>query len=550
MSKQGRILIVDDLEEWRHTLTDALRDAGFEAKAVESADKARHLLDTELYHVLILDIRLIEGDTSNTDGLKLLKELDQRNLTEAIQVIMLSSFGTKDQMRTAFRDYKVADFVFKQRFNGQAFLTDVRRVFDKNVCVNLDMDLRWPQASGAEPAVVHLKLKFQEDGEYTRVLPGTLLQKRVAVELDDLLRRLFYEAEGLLIRPMPSGRSGTGVIGVRPFYSNRGGGSPVVVKFGCAHKILQEHNNFKEYVQPLVGGSRCTSIQGQRRTPMLGGIIYTFLGASSQLEDFGTFYARSDEKQIIKALDRLFRATCKDWYANASRLQLLDLTEDYQRVLRFTPEKLEKAFYQLQAVQRVTVSDQGGLHFQALEQERPFRDPLRVIDSLSLAFPTYTSPTHGDFNQHNLLVDTDGHIWMIDFQGTGQGHILRDIVGLDSVVRYQILTAKDATLQELLEMEQALCSIEHFSQVDQLSEKFQTHNPALAKAYAVVVYLRKLARDMVRQNHEDNFNEYYAALLFNALNTMRFRRLEKEQREHALLTACLLMERLELGEQR
>ena len=282
---------------------------------------------------------------------------------------------------------------------------------------------------------------------------------------------------------------------------------------------------------------------------MLGGIIYTFLGASSQLEDFGTFYARSDDEQIIKALDRLFCITCKDWYANASRLQLLDLTGDYQGVLRFTAEKLERAFYQLQAVQRVTVSDQGRLYFQALEQERPFRNPLQVMDGLSLAFPTYTSPTHGDFNQHNLLVDADGHIWMIDFQGTGQGHILRDIVGLDSVVRYQLLTAKDATLQELLEMEQALCSIEHFSQVDQLAGKFQTHNPALAKAYAVAVYLRKLARDMVKQNREDNFNEYYAALLFNALNTVRFRTLEKEQREHALLTACLLVERLGLEEQ-
>src|SRR5579885_1210226 len=361
MSKQGRILIVEDREEWRHTLVAALQRAGFEAMAVESADKARHLLNTELYNVLVLDIRLVEGDTSHIDGLKLLQDLDQRHLTEVIQVIMLSSYGTKDQMRTAFRDYKVADFVFKQRFNGLAFLEDVQRVFNRNVCINLNMDIRWSQASSAEPVVVNLKLNLGDNEAYTRVLPGTPLQKRVAAELDDLLRRLFHEAEGILIRPMSSGRSGTGVIGVRPFYTNRGGGSPVVVKFGSAQKILQEHNNFKEYVQPLVGGSRCTSIQGLCRTPLLGGIIYTFLGASSQPEDFGAFYARSDEGQITKALDGLFRTTCKDWYANASRLQLLDLSGDYQRGLRFSPEKLESAFYQLQAVQRVTVADQGCL---------------------------------------------------------------------------------------------------------------------------------------------------------------------------------------------
>lgn len=546
MSKQGRILIVEDREEWRRTLVEALQRAGFDAQAVESADRARQLLGAELFHVLVLDIRLDEGDTSNTDGLKLLQELDQRNLTEAIQVIMLSSYGTKDQMRMAFRDYKVADFVFKQRLNGHAFLQDVQRVFTKNVCINLNMDLGWSQMSSSELVVVNLKLNLSNDEGYTRVLPSTSLQKRVAAELDDLLRRLFYEAEDILVKPMSSGRSGAGVIGVRPFYANRGGGSPVVVKFGSAHKILQEHNNYKEYVQPLVGGSRCTSIHGLRRTPLLGGIIYTFLGTSDQLEDFGTFYSRSDCTQITKALDRLFHITCKDWYANASRLQLLDLTKDYQRVLHFTPEKLEDAFNQLQIIQPVAVADQEYLYFKALQQEQPFKNPLRAISGHSLAFPTYTSPTHGDFNQHNLLVDGDGYIWMIDFQGTGQGHILRDIAGLDSVVRYQLLTAKDATLQELLEMEQALCSISYFSQVDQLSGKFQTNNPALAKAYAIAVYLRKLARDMVRQNHSDDFNEYYAALLYNALNTMRFKTLEKEQREHALLTASLLVDRLGL----
>src|SRR5579885_1139446 len=118
MSKQGRILIVEDREEWRHTLVAALQRAGFEAMAVESPDKARHLLNTELYHVLVLDIRLVEGDTSNIDGLKLLWGVGHRHVTDVMQVIMLSCYGTKDQMRTAFRDYKVADFVFKQRFDA------------------------------------------------------------------------------------------------------------------------------------------------------------------------------------------------------------------------------------------------------------------------------------------------------------------------------------------------------------------------------------------------------------------------------------------------
>jgi DNA-binding response OmpR family regulator len=357
MSKQGRVLIVEDRVEWRLTLVAALQRANFDAEAAENTERARQLLDTALYHVLILDIRLDEGDTSNIDGLKLLQELDQRGLTDAIQIIMLSSYGTKDQMRIAFRDYKVADFVFKQRFNGQAFLEDVRRVFTKNVCINLNIDTRWSVGGGPESVVVNLELNLDDNKKATRVSAGSSLQKRVAIELDDLLCRLFYHAESVLVKPMSSGRSGVAVLEVHPFYANVGGGGAVVVKFGDAHKILQEYNNFKEFVEPLVGGRRCTSIQGIRHTALLGGIIYSFLGASDQLEDLGSFYQRSDIIQIKQALDRLFLNTCIEWYANASRLQLVDLTEDYSRVLNFTPEKLEDAVQQLRTVQGLDQED-------------------------------------------------------------------------------------------------------------------------------------------------------------------------------------------------
>jgi hypothetical protein len=66
------------------------------------------------------------------------------------------------------------------------------------------------------------------------------------------------------------------------------------------------------------------------------------------------------------------------------------------------------------------------------------------------------------------------------------------------------------------------------------------------KAYSIVVHLRNLARHIVKQNPNDDFNEYYAALLYNALNTVRFMTLEQEQREHALLSASLLASRLKL----
>ena len=95
-------------------------------------------------------------------------------------------------------------------------------------------------------------------------------------------------------------------------------------------------------------------------------------------------------------------------------------------------------------------------------------------------------------------------------------------------------------------MEEVLCSIEHFSQLEQLETELPTENQALAKTYATVVHLRTLARRLVEQNPNDDMSEYYIALLYTTVNTLRYYSLPSRQREHALLCASLLADRLGL----
>src|SRR5205814_944496 len=105
-----------------------------------------------------------------------------------------------------------------------------------------------------------------------------------------------------------------------------------------------------------------------------------------------------------------------------------------------------------------------------------------------------------------------------------------------------------ATLEERLHMEEMLLDgIQHFSQVEQLASGFLTENQALAKAYATVVHLRRLSCQLVAQNQQDDISEYYIALFYTALNTLQFFSLSSRQREHALLSASLLADRLGFG---
>jgi CheY-like chemotaxis protein len=538
VARQGRILIADDLKKWREQLVEMLERNGFYANSVASAVEALEELNKILYHILVLDIRMDRDDTSNQDGIILLGELDKRGLSEAIKVLILSAYGTQERMRLAFKDYKVVDFLSKYNFNNQVFLECLRQVFSEEVNINLALEVPWQQVSGPEQAVLNLDI----DG--TPVKQGTFLQSQMGEELDDLLCRLFYQAKSILVRPLTAGHSQTGVLLVQPFYTTGGGGHEVVVKFGYSRKIEQEYSNFKRYVQPFLGGGRNTTALNMRRTPHLGGIIYSLLGSiNDQLVDFGEFYHYANISQIKDALNRLFWDTCSPWYANRGNLEPLNLTEDYQRVFEYTPEMLEQIVVErLQSVQ-----GNQRLSFKSLRSKRTFTNPLVATAGKSFILPTYCCITHGDFNPHNLLVDSTGHMWMIDFQQTGQSHILRDVAILDSVARFQLLTAEEAPLKERLHMEEALCSIDRFSEVEHLAHSFSTQNPVLAKAYETVVHLRTLAFKLVEQNTQADINEYYIALLYNALNTLWFFSLSTIQCEHALLCASLLADRLGLG---
>ncbi len=533
--KKGRVLILDDMERWRQALVEILERDGYEAEAVSSVHEVLRNLQQSLYHVLILDICLNESDHGNTDGWELLRKVSELNLDGALKVMMVSAHETNEQVRNAFHNYNVSDFIIKSFFNKKEFQESIQRIFEKDLQINLKLSIIWQQR---KPETVIHNLKI--DGE-TLVQPDSPLMSRLEDELDDLLRRLFSNAESILIRAMKPGYSGTCVLLIKPFYTNTGGGRTFVVKFGNVNKIKQEYDNFKQFVEPFVGGKRCTGILASNRTPLLGGIRYSLLGASGDLlEEFGDFYAHAKLPQLKKALERLFNDTCGAWYANPGRLQPHNLTTDYERILGFTLEELEQITRQFSTVDVTT----DHITFHALSEQRTFLNPLVILSQQEFVHTTYVCAQHGDLNQHNLLVDNEDYTWMIDFQSTGLGHILCDITTLDSIVRFQLLPANGATLEERLAMEVALCGPRHFNQIDQLSTLFTTTNTALAKAFATVVHLRLLARSLVCQNPDNDISEYYVALFYNALNTLRYQNLATEQREHALLCASLLASRI------
>jgi two-component system response regulator AtoC len=126
---RGKILIVEDFVDWRELLKGLLQREGYQVEAVANIQEAREYLDkTKGLDLAILDIRLVEIDESNEDGMRLLSEVhEHRPFT---QVIMITGHGTMETQRRAFRAFHAFDFFRKEQFDSEEFRQAVREAVE------------------------------------------------------------------------------------------------------------------------------------------------------------------------------------------------------------------------------------------------------------------------------------------------------------------------------------------------------------------------------------------------------------------------------------
>ncbi len=97
--KRQKILVLDDLPDWRATLSGLLVDEGYAVQVADSLASALELIETDHFDLAVLDMRLDETDEGNTEGLDLAEKIKQH--WPATKVVMITGHGTQDTMRRA-----------------------------------------------------------------------------------------------------------------------------------------------------------------------------------------------------------------------------------------------------------------------------------------------------------------------------------------------------------------------------------------------------------------------------------------------------------------
>ncbi len=245
--KRGRILLVDDDQQWREELSETLHQAGYYVETAATTKEALQKFKDTNFHLIILDLRMEANNQENKDGIQLLYELRKLEAGKETKVIMLSAYNNLPDMRTAFRE-EVVDVLNKQEFDNDVFVQEIVEIFVKKVKINLNLQIAWQQNVDSAKLVLGLEIGTE------RIEKNNPQHDALTLELEDLFCRIFYDASSILNRPLTSGNSGTRVISAHPVYQEGGGARPVVVKFGDVQKIEAEYTKFKKYAAPYIGG--------------------------------------------------------------------------------------------------------------------------------------------------------------------------------------------------------------------------------------------------------------------------------------------------------
>ena len=122
-----KILIVEDMQDWRDQLQATLRRGGYNITTVPSYGEALAELRRSPYDLALVDLRLSPADEDNRDGMELLRDLDKAK----IPAVVVTGYGGVDLARKAIDQYHAFDFMEKQTLDLDRLREVIRAAFKK-----------------------------------------------------------------------------------------------------------------------------------------------------------------------------------------------------------------------------------------------------------------------------------------------------------------------------------------------------------------------------------------------------------------------------------
>lgn len=522
---QFRILLVEDDESSYDPITRWLKEEGYVVRLATSYREAKSALETDHFHLAIIDMRLVDEDQKNEEGLQLLEDIEQLQLQNIMPTIVITAHP---QFASKAWELKADRLVIKEAGFLKKLLGVVRELQQEKVRINFDLEYVSDSLNVLEDVAEDVNWSMAER-------PST---KLLAPQVRDLFGKLFVDARSLFVSKLKPGLTGAAVVRIQPTW-NGGLGRSYVAKVGRKDKVETEQRHYEANVKHFLTANAVTQAD-VHYSRHLGTLLYTF--AENQgvaLKEFDDFYHRNDASHIIASLRELFEQTYRYWFANPERV-LADLRTLYYEAFQLDRKKL---IGRIQIV--LPELDSEAAFIQLTPGKEKVLNPIAWLDTHreECVMQVHKTITHGDLTGRNIMVDEGGKCWLIDFYRTFKSHILRDFVILESDIKYRLMSL--LSLTDFLHLEEALLEADRQNQPPILPPSFSKD---ARKAAEVIFDLRQLAHKYASNYNtkaNDARKEYLLSQLMGTLNVVRLRHISENRKLQAMHSAVMLCEEMD-----
>ncbi|MFN8464003.1 MAG: response regulator [Caldilineaceae bacterium] len=518
--QNARVLIVEADEQWIVLYRSILDGRVAHTISVQSLEEAIVQIDSRYFNLAIVGMSLSLNDPTDRSGMEFVAAVHKRGLDKCLAVVLFAAHAVLQDAIVALRDYHVVDFINKAEFHPQSLLNALHKAMEAQ------------QNSGS------IDIRLDGNRQNTSLWEEKAWMQRedpedLAAELRDLLHRLYPHADRLWIRPLPTAQTGAGVLEARLSDSDFLD-ELYIVKYGKRDKVARELRNYEEYVKPYQNSQSITEVGGVSGRVM-GAIRYRLIAGDNKLTSFSDYYRRQSAINVCAALDYLFGTTCQLWYDSRELpRRYRNLVTLYTNGARIRWEEVWKA-----SARCGIDIEQAELEFPGVNQS--FVNPrhwlqMRKNDCSYLVSLAYT---HGALNEHNVIVSQSRRCWLLDFYRTGKGHILRDFVTLETVLKFNLTRLN--SFDDRVQFENLLLDGSRFGTWPDVRP-----NEPYSHAATVVAHLRSIAREVI--GSEFMIEEYEVALLLQTLKHLSLDPYHSDStsRGHVLLSAAMICSHLGL----
>ena len=520
-SLKPRVLIVDNNERVKNMYKELITHWGFTPVLAQGIgngllEDAKRQARENRCQLALVDLRLVDDlDEEDISGLKLVPEIKP-----AVSLIVSAS--------VEIANVRLSDELGAASYVGKGEGPKVLKA-------KLEREARKICASRQDISI--------EPNDILANIASTLCENippEYYDQITDILVRLFPNAKNLHLERLATEAMATvprpKSIILKVYEDSM---QPVIVKLARAHKMFIEVDRFQKYIKGYLKGYFHPLLSNPVILWDLGGAIYISLGSTNS-NTFTKYYNEAPIADIEYSLTHFFCETWAPLYESAKQYKTVSLFEEYCKVWGYD-------WYE--RVCKFNMPNPQGIMEDELPEEiipiipiKWFKENIGddAIEDRSIITHTALAVTHGDLHGDNILVDDNRNAWVIDFERSGEGHILQDFIELEGDIVIRLISSKE----NLPSFYQLCILITQNIELKELDDSDQIKDPDVKKSIQTISLLRKLAR---KTSGISDARQYLLGLLFNTLfrATLLKDPTNELSQQRALMLASIICHRLD-----